>query len=82
MARRIQLTHLAPGKRAKIVEIQAGMGLIRRLEALGIRTGQKIETVSMPFMRGPVTVRSERIRTAIGHRAASKILVEVEDGQQ
>jgi len=78
MARRIPLTQLTPGIPAKIVEIQAGMGLIRRLEALGIRLSQRIETVSGTFMRGPVTVRAGRIRTAIGHRAAGKIIVEVE----
>jgi Fe2+ transport system protein FeoA len=77
MSRRIALTELPMGKSATIVELRAGRGFIRRLEALGIRVGQEIEKVSGPFMRGPVTVRSGNIRTAIGFGAASKIIVQV-----
>ena len=82
MSRRIPLTRLEPNSRARIVEIQAGQGLIRRLEALGIRVGQSVETVSGTFMRGPVTVRVGNIRAAIGFGAAGKVLVEVEERQQ
>jgi Fe2+ transport system protein FeoA len=79
MSERVALTQLVPNKQATVVEIQAGLGLIRRLEALGIRVGQKIETVSGPFMRGPVTVRVGNIRAAIGFGAASKVVVQIEE---
>ncbi len=79
MSKRVILTELNPGRPATVVEIQAGLGLIRRLEALGIRVGQKIETVSGPFMRGPVTVRAGNICAAIGFGAASKVVVEIEE---
>ncbi len=79
MPKRVPLTELVAGKPATIVEIQAGQGLIRRLEALGVRIGQKVEKVSGPFIRGPVTVRVGNIRAAIGFGAASKVIVEIEE---
>ena len=77
MSRRIPLTRLEPNSRARIVEIQAGQGLIRRLEALGIRVGQSVETVSGTFMRGPVTVQVGSAQLAIGFGMAKRIIVEV-----
>ena len=79
MSKRIPLTELASGRQATVVEIQAGQGLIRRLEALGVRIGRKVEKVSGPFIRGPVTVRVGNIRAAIGFGAASKVLVQTEE---
>ena len=79
MAKRVSLTELTAGRPATIVEIQAGEGLVRRLEALGIRVGQRVEKVSGPFIRGPVTVRVGNIRAAIGFGAASKVVVQAEE---
>jgi Fe2+ transport system protein FeoA len=78
MSECIALTALASGARGAVVEIRAGRGLVRRLEALGIRVGQKIEKVSGPFMRGPVTVKVGNSRVAVGFGAASKVIVEPE----
>jgi ferrous iron transport protein A len=79
MSERIILTALASGRRASVVEIQAGQGLVRRLESLGIRVGQRIKMVSGSFMRGPVTVKVGNSRVAVGFGAASKVIVEPEE---
>ncbi len=48
----------------------------RRLEALGLRPGKRIDRLSgMPF-RGPVTVCLEGRRVAIGYGVARRVLVE------
>ena len=81
MSTRMALTQLAPGRPAVVVEVQGGHGLVRRLEAIGIRVGQKVEAVSGPFMRGPVTVRAGNVRVAIGFGAARKVFVETGEPQ-
>jgi len=62
-----------------VVAIQAGVGLVNRLGAMGIRPGTKIVKISGNVMSGPVTVRTGNIQLALGHGMASKIIVEVED---
>jgi Fe2+ transport system protein FeoA len=79
MSIQVPLTRLAADVEAKVVEIQAGLGLVRRLEALGIRAGSRIQKVSGPFMRGPVTVRVGNMRAAVGYGAASKVIVEIQE---
>lgn len=79
MAKQLALTELGPGKRAVVVAVEAGRGLTKRLEALGVRVGQEIEKVSGSPLRGPVTVRAGNILAAIGFCAAAKIMVELKD---
>ena len=79
MTKPIPLTQLDAGRRATVVEIQAGQGLVRRLEALGVRVGRQVEKISGPFIRGPVTVKVGNIRAAIGFGAASKVLVSTQE---
>lgn len=50
--------------------------MISRLNALGIRPGQRITKVSSTLMQGPVTIRVGNAQVAIGFGMASKIIVE------
>jgi len=61
-----------------VIQVSGGHGLVRRLEALGIRPGKRITKVSSMFMRGPVTLQIDRSQVAIGHGMAGRILVEVD----
>lgn len=72
------LTLLRTDQSGKVAAIQGGYGLTRRLEAIGIRVGQKIRKISSQFMRGPVTIRVGHTCLALGHGLAGKILVEIE----
>lgn len=74
----IELTKLDEGESGIVAEIQGGQGLIRRLEDMGIRPGKKVTKVSSQFMRGPVTLRINNYRIAIGYGMAKKILVNPE----
>ena len=61
-----------------VIQVSGGPGLVRRLEALGIRPGKRITKVSSMFMRGPVTIQIDGYQVAIGYGMAGKILVEVD----
>jgi ferrous iron transport protein A len=74
----IDLTQLEEGESGKVVDIQGGHGLIRRLESMGIRAGKKLTKVSSQFMHGPVTLRIDNYQIAIGYGMAKKILVSLE----
>lgn len=55
-----------------------GSGFSRRLEALGIRPGEKVTKVSSTFFRGPVTLKAGTTQVAIGFGMANRIIVEVD----
>jgi len=74
----ISLTKLKTKQSAVVKTIEGGQGLLRRLEALGIRKGKKITKISSHFWRGPVTVLAGKTKIAIGYGMAQKIKVRVE----
>jgi len=74
---RVSLAQMQTGQRGKIVEINGGSGLARKLEALGIRTGKEITKISEQLMRGPVLLQQGRTQAAVGFGMASKVLVEI-----
>ena len=73
----IDLTQLKVGESGRVIEIQGGFGMVRRLESLGIRIGKKLTKVSSQFMNGPVTVRIDNFQVAIGRGMARKIILKV-----
>ncbi|NSW92723.1 MAG: ferrous iron transport protein A [Firmicutes bacterium] len=62
-----------------IVSIYGGIGMLRRLEALGIRVGGKITKKSALIGRGPVIIAVGNTEIAVGYGMASRILVEVDE---
>lgn len=72
----IDLTRMRKGERGKIVDIQGGWGLLRKMETLGIKRGTEIVKVSSQLMRGPITIRVGNTQVAIGFGMARKIMVE------
>ncbi len=70
------LTQMKPGEKANVADIRGGHGMVRRLEALGIRPGVTITKVSAQFMRGPVIIRVGNTQIAIGFGMARHVLVE------
>ncbi|KPJ61468.1 MAG: hypothetical protein AMJ46_01935 [Latescibacteria bacterium DG_63] len=81
MKQQIRLTEMKKQEKGVVVAIVGGGGMTRRLEALGIRPGKRIQKSSESFMRGPVTVRVENAQVAIGFGMASRILVELDRGE-
>lgn len=76
-ANRVSLAQMQTGQRGKIVEINGGAGLARKLDALGIRTGKEIKKISEQLMRGPVLLQQNHTQAAMGFGIASKVLVEI-----
>lgn len=73
----ISLLHLPYNKKARIISIQGGYGLQRKLRVMGIREGQEIKIVSRQPLRGPLTIEIRDSQMTLGRGMAQKILVEV-----
>ena len=74
---RRSLTDMKPGQSGVLVEIRGGHGMIRRLDALGLRLCKKVRKVSSMLMRGPTVVEVDGFQVAIGHGMASLMIVEI-----
>jgi Fe2+ transport system protein FeoA len=61
------------GERVVIREIAGGMGIKRRLEAMGLYPGEEVEVVSANG--GPIILNVKGCRVGIGRGMAFKILV-------
>lgn len=72
----IDLTQMQQGESGRIIEIQGGQGLIRKVQGMGLRPGKEITKISH-FWRGPQTVEVDNLQVAIGFGMARCILVEV-----
>ena len=66
------------GQTGTVVQVLGGWGMVRRLDAMGIRPGKKVTKVSSVLFRGPVTLRVDHSQVAIGFGMANRILVEVD----
>ncbi len=73
----ISINKLPEGKKGIIMTINGGAGLVKKLDALGIRTGKEIIKVNSQWMKGPVIIRSGNTELAIGYGMANKIMVEI-----
>ena len=80
MSQKIQLalSQMQAGQTGTVIQILGGRGLIRRLEALGIRPGKKVTKISSTLFRGPITLRTNQTQVAIGFGMASRIIVELD----
>ncbi len=74
--RRITAAQMKAGQSGWVVEVGKGRGM-RRVEAMGLRSGKRITKVSGMFGRGPVTIQIEGTQLALGFGMAQKIIVEV-----
>ena len=77
--RQLTLRQMEIGQTGTVTGILGGPGLIRRLEALGIRPGRKVTKLSCALFRGPVTLRVDRAQVAVGFGMANKIIVEMDN---
>ena len=73
----LTLTEMRTGQTGIVVGVLGGHGLIRRLDALGIRPGRKVTKISSTLFRGPVILRMNNTQVAVGFGMPRKIIVEV-----
>jgi ferrous iron transport protein A len=74
----LTLTEMKTGQTGIVIEVLGGHGLIRRLDALGIRPGRKVTKLSSTLFRGPVMLRVDNTQVAVGFGMARKITVEAD----
>jgi ferrous iron transport protein A len=74
----LTLAEMKTGQTGTVVGVLGGPGLIRRLDALGIRPGKKVTKISSTLFRGPVILRVNNAQVAVGFGMARKIIVEVD----
>ena len=78
MTKIISLVEMRVNEIGKIVEIQGGHGMARRLETLGVRTGKEVKKLSGQLMRGPILIQAGNTQVGIGFGMARRVLVEVD----
>lgn len=71
------LLNIPCNQRAKVISIEGGRGLQRRLQVMGIRKHQTIRVLCRQPLRGPLTIEAGGTQMTIGRGMAQKILVEV-----
>ena len=71
----VNLTNLENGQSAQIIEFAGGSNFQKRAEALGLRPGVTITRISAQILHGPIMVRVNQTRAAMGYGMAQKILV-------
>lgn len=73
----LSLADVPSGRKLKIKEIRGGIGMVRKLDALGIKPGKEIVKVSAQWMGGPVLLRNGLTEVAVGFGMARNIIVEI-----
>jgi ferrous iron transport protein A len=74
----LTVAQMRTGQTGIVVEVLGGHGLIRRLDALGIRPGRQVTKISSTLFHGPITLGVNSSRVAIGFGMARRIVVKVD----
>ena len=73
------LDHLRPNQSGLITAIEAGSELIRRMAALGLRLGRRVEVVRVAPWQGPIQIRIGHTELMIRRADAAKINIQLND---
>lgn len=71
----LEITRLAAGTAARIVEVRGDRATVDKLAALGILPGMTVTKKSSSPMKGPIVVQKGAVQVALGYSLAKKILV-------
>jgi len=63
-------------KKARVIEVQGGWGVRRRLGQMGIHPGDIITVLRYGALGGPILIEVHGFQVALGRRIASRITVE------
>jgi ferrous iron transport protein A len=67
---------VAVNKKAKVMGVQGGWGIRRRLGQMGIHPGDIITMLRFGALGGPILIEVHGFQVALGRRIASRITVE------
>jgi len=72
-----RLDQMLPQEWGVVVSFEGGRGLVRRLEAMGLRRGAAVKMVACQPIGGPVVIEVAGTRLALGRGVATRIIVSV-----
>jgi ferrous iron transport protein A len=76
--KQLTLAEMKTGQTGIVIGVLGGPGLIRRLDALGIRPGRKVIKLSSTIFRGPIILKVDSTQVAVGFGMARRIIVELD----
>ena len=71
------LDHLHPDQSGTITAIEAGAELTRRMSALGLRLGRRVEVIRIAPLHGPIQIRVGHTELMIRRVDAAKINIQL-----
>ncbi len=71
----MKLKDMKPGQKAKVIKVNHGGNLSRRLFQIGIMPGVELTMLSQHPFKGPVVFELGNATFALGHRAAGAVEV-------
>jgi ferrous iron transport protein A len=74
----LSVAQMKTGQTGMVVGVMGGPGLVRRLDAMGIRPGKPVTKVSSTLFHGPITLGVNSYRVAVGFGMARRIIVRVD----
>jgi ferrous iron transport protein A len=74
----LSVAQMRTGQTGMVVGVAGGPGLVRRLDAMGIRPGKPVTKISSTLFHGPITLSVNSSRVAIGFGMARRIIVKVD----
>jgi len=75
------LSQVEANQQVKVVDIQGGWGAKRRLNQMGIHSGDLLTVVRHGALGGPILIKVHGFQLALGRGIASHIFVEEEVGE-
>jgi len=70
------LDEVGENKKARVMDIQGGWGVKRRLSQIGIHPGDVVTVMRYGALRGPMVIEVHGFQLALGRGVASQIFVE------
>jgi ferrous iron transport protein A len=70
------LDQVGEKKKARVVDIQGGWGIRKRLGQMGIHPGDEVTVVRYGALEGPILIEVHGFQVALGRNIASRIMVE------
>lgn len=70
------LDQVYENKKARVVDVQGGWGIRRRLGQMGIHSGDIVTVLRYGPLGGPILIEVHGFQVALGRGIASRIIVE------
>ena len=73
----VSAAEMRPGQTGIVVNLTGGRGMVRRMQAMGLRPGVPIARLGGQPFRGPVSLQVGSMEVAVGFGLARRIMVEL-----